>query len=319
MKALFRIIAVIAAAYIFLGAQAHAVDVALELQLMLDTSGSVDPSEFILQKDGYEAAFRSSEVQSGIEALAPLGGIAVSLHYFSTFTDANIFDTGINIVPQIDWIQLTNAAQADAFADLIFGLQATDTDGSGKGETNIARAIQYGVEQIGTNNFEGQRRVIDISTDGVQNTLLDGTDGTNTCVPIDPHCTDIAEGERDAAQTAGITVNALAINPDDIDQEIPPQIIDDVLANLGLPSDAGIDDYLAKFVITDDGFVLPALFDDTFAAAITQKIAREISPIPLPATIWLFGSAIGFLLMKNRNRKLSYKSTRHTPGALYLD
>lgn len=302
MKILRRLIAVITAAYLFSGVQAHAVEVALELQLMIDTSGSVDPTEFMLQKDGYEAAFRSTEVKSGIEALAPLGGIAVSLHYFSTFTDANVFDTGINVVPQIDWIQLTTAEQADAFADLIFGLQATDADGSGKGETNIARAIQYGISEIGSNDFEGQRRVIDVSTDGVQNTLLDGTDGTFTCVPVDPHCTDIVSAQRDAAQAAGITVNALAINPDDIDQEIPPEIIDQVLENLELPSDAGIDDYLAKFVVTDDGFVLPALFDSTFEAAITQKIAREISPIPLPATFWLFGSAFGFLLMRNKYR-----------------
>lgn len=308
MKSLLRGIA-ITAFTLLMNMQAHAVSVALELQLMIDTSGSVDQTEFILQRDGYVAAFNNVAVHNAIIAV---GNIAVSVAYFSTTATPGVptDPTGTLINPQIGWTQLSSAMDAMNFANMIMGLSHTDNidddddmtvvPSGGTGETNIADAIRFGINSLNDNDFDGQRRVIDISTDGVQNTLIDGTDGTFTCIPEDTHCADIAEMQRDAAALAGITVNALAINPDDIDTDIPPQILAQFLTDLELPLDAGIDDYLAKFVITDDGFVLPALFDNTFADSITQKIVREISPIPIPAAIWLFGSALGMLALRKK-------------------
>lgn len=306
MKSLLHSTAV-AAFTLFMSMQAHAVSVALELQLMIDTSGSVDQTEFILQRNGYVAAFNNVAVHNAIIAV---GNIAVSVAYFSTTATPGVpMEPGAGLItnPQIGWTQLSSAMDAMNFATMIMGLSQTDNidddddmtvvPSGGTGETNIADALQFGISAFDNNDFEGNRRVIDVSTDGVQNTLLDGTDGTGMClVPAQNFCTDIVSAQRDLAAAAGITVNALAINPDDLD-EVPPA---EILALLGLPPDAGIDDYLNAFVITDDGFVLSANFDSTFADAITQKIAREISPIPIPAAIWLFGSAFGLLFLRKK-------------------
>ena len=306
MKSLLQSIAVVAVG-LFMSMQVHATAVALELQLMIDTSGSVDQSEFILQRDGYVAAFNSVAVH---DAIIAVGNIAVSVAYFSTTATPGVpMEPGVGLIanPQIGWTQLSSAMDAMNFATLIMGLSHTDNidddddisvvPSGGTGETNIADALQFGISAFNNNDFEGNRRVIDVSTDGVQNTLLDGTDGTLTClVPEQNFCTDIVSAQRDLAAAAGITVNALAINPDDL-EEVPPA---DILALLGLPPDAGIDDYLNAFVITDDGFVLSTNFDGTFADTITQKITREISPIPIPAAFWLFGSALGILALRNK-------------------
>ena len=291
--------------------QAHAVAVAVELQLIIDTSGSVDQSEFILQRDGYVAAFQSTTVQN---AITTAGGIAVSVGYFATtaIPGAPTDPAGTLMNPQIGWMHLTSAADANAFAGLISALGPTDTEpvaSGGTGETNIAQAIQFGVSAFGSNGFEGDRLVIDISTDGVQNTNLDGTpgDAPGCCLLTAALCTDVVSNQRNMA--TGIAINALAINPDDIDQDIqlPPGVtIEQALMSIGLSPDAGIDDYLNAFVITDGGFVLTASFD-TFASAITQKINAEILgiPIPIPAAFWLFGSAIGLLLFRSKQAALT--------------
>ena len=304
MKSLLRGVAVTVVS-LFISTQAHAV--AVELQLMIDTSGSVDQAEFILQRDGYVAAFQSMAVH---DAILAVGSIAVSVGYFATtaIPGAPTDPAGTIGNPLIGWMELTSAADANAFAGMIALLGPTDTQpvaSGGTGETNIAQAIQFGISAFDNNAFDGDRLVIDISTDGVQNTNLDGTEGDMPpmgCLLTAALCTDVVSAQRDLAAAAGITVNALAINPDDIDQDIPlpPGVtIEQVLMSIGLPPDAGIDDYLNAFVITDGGFVLTASFD-TFAAAITQKIAREISPIPIPAAFWLFGSAIGLLTLTRK-------------------
>ncbi len=56
---------------------AHAVPVALELILLVDVSGSVDATEYDLQKQGYVNAFNDAD-HSGEHRIAALGGIAVT-------------------------------------------------------------------------------------------------------------------------------------------------------------------------------------------------------------------------------------------------
>ena len=295
---------------LLLNIQAHAIPVALELNLLIDTSGSIDQTEFDLQVDGYEAAFRSASVQDAIVSLSGQGGIAVSVSYFSTLADPVPTDGGVMITnPQIDWFQITNASQANMFADMIGSLGPTDGDGDGggTGETNIADAINFGASGFSDNGFEGDRLVIDVSTDGVQNTLLDGTEGTDTCLMQPALCTDILEAERDAVE-GSITVNGLAIESADFDfallaaaAGVDPAVL---AASLGLPSNPNISDYLELFAITSDGFVVSTQFDDSFEQAITNKLTAEIlgvTPVPLPAAFWLLGSAfIGLVTIARR-------------------
>ena len=55
---------------------AAAVPVAVELALLVDVSGSVDNSEYNLQKTGYVNAFKDAIIQSNIASLT--GGIAIT-------------------------------------------------------------------------------------------------------------------------------------------------------------------------------------------------------------------------------------------------
>lgn len=281
MKSLLQSIAV-AAVSLFMSMQVHATAVALELQLMIDTSGSVDQMEFDIQRLGYAAAFSDLTVQSAIVELAmgDGGGIAVSVSYFSTTATDVPTDGGVIAPnPQIDWVQLQTTMEIDNFVMALTNLQPTDGDGDGggTGETNIGDAILFGINSLNDNAFDGLRSVIDVSSDGIQNVTLSGDDSIVCGFPPD-QCSDIVVAQRDAAAAANITVNGLAITTDE----------------------ALIEDYFNAFVRTQDGFVLATEFEGNFTAAITEKITREISPIPIPAAIWLFGSALGLLALRKK-------------------
>lgn len=89
-----------------------ATPVALELSLLIDTSGSVDSSEFALQRNGYVNAFNSAAVQTAIANLS--GGIAVNLIQWS----------GANQQAQVvGWTHVTDAASAAAFATNVSNFQ----------------------------------------------------------------------------------------------------------------------------------------------------------------------------------------------------
>ena len=265
-------------------AHVHATEVALELQLMIDTSGSIDQMEFELQRNGYVQAFSDPTIQSSILALAADGGVAVSVSYFST-TATNVPTDGGVIAPnpQINWVQLMTQMDIDAFVGSLMGLQATDGDGDGggTGQTNIGDAILFGVNSLQGNMYDGLRSVIDVSSDGIQNVTLAG--GDIMCGFPPDQCSDIVVGQRNAAAALGITINGLAITTDEV----------------------LIEDYFNAFVRTADGFVIAASdFGDEFEDAITRKIAREISPIPIPAAFWLLGSSLLGLLGWSKTKKL---------------
>ncbi len=271
---------------LFINTQSYAMQVDLQLQLMIDVSNSISQSEFELQRQGYANAFKSTSVQNAITSLT--NGIAVSVAYFST--TASGATVSFNN-PKLSWVQLSTALDADNFGTSILSLTEPDPMGGGDGKTNIADAIQFGIGAFNNNGFDSARRVIDVSTDGVQNVDLIGV--TDNCLSTAQLCTDVVVAQRAAAETAGITVNGLAILGA---EDTSP------FAALGT-----IDQYLAAFAITSDGFVVSAdnLTDlAAFEAAITEKLTREISGtiIPLPAAVWLFGSSLIALLGLTRRR-----------------
>ena len=157
---------------------AHAVSVDVELQLLVDASGSISDSEFSLQTDGYESSFRSSEVQDAIAAGA-LGNIAAQLIFFSSASEQAI---------GVDWFLIDSADSANAFADAIAG-----TDRPFFGLTAIGNALDFGRPLFDDNGFEGTSLVQDVSGDGV-----------NTA-GIDPAVA------RDLSLADGIEINALAV------------------------------------------------------------------------------------------------------------
>ncbi|BCX47049.1 VonWillebr and factor type A domain protein [Haloferula helveola] len=121
----------------------------LELSLVTDISGSVDATEFNLQMSGYSSAFRNPLLHSAIES-GPNGAIAVNLIFYD--------DTASVGVP---WTILTNASEANAFADVIDGLGRPRS-----GLTDPAEGIDLATSEIFNNAITSTRQVIDVSGDG---------------------------------------------------------------------------------------------------------------------------------------------------------
>jgi hypothetical protein len=151
--------------------------VALELVLAIDASGSIDVDEWILQRQGFAAAFRDPEVVAAIEASE--GGIAVSVVQWSGRWQQAVV---------VDWLHLTDAASAGQAADLLARM-----DRSLLGETALGEALAFALRQLGQSPYAGRRQTIDISGDGKTNTGGE------------------PDRLRDAAVARGITINALAI------------------------------------------------------------------------------------------------------------
>jgi len=281
-----RLLGAISAIVLIFGSipQATAVPVSLELALVVDISGSVDSSEFTLQRDGYRDAFNDPGVQSAISALPQ--GLAVSMFFFSTTASGNL-DTQSPAtwsVPVIDWIQVSDVAGSAAFATAI-GALADPRPMPVRGDTNIAAGIEAALNSITTNSFTANRQVIDISSDGVQNVRLDGTQDTicNNSVAGAMGCLPELTAQRDAAASAGITINGLPI----LTEPVPPPLT--------------LTDYFNLYVITPDGFVEPAVDFNAFGTAVRDKILTEV--VPVPAAVWLFGSGLLGLIGMARRKK----------------
>lgn len=204
--------------------------VQLELVLAVDVSLSVSPEEYNLQIRGLADAFRHDAVIAAIRSVGD-SGIAVTLLQWSDNNQQGI---------AVDWTWITNQSEARLFAARI---AATPRLFPGDG-TAITRALESSIAVFGLNRFTGDRKVIDLSGDGVDN--RGPTPRT----------------WRDIAVSAGITVNGLAI----------------------LNEEENLDLYYLENVIGGTGaFVIVAADYHDFADAILRKLIREISAAPLAA------------------------------------
>jgi hypothetical protein len=169
---------------------AWAVPVGLELVLLVDVSGSVDATEYALQKQGYVDAFNSAAVQATI--LGNVGG-AIAVTYVEWSGDGQQLQV-------VDWTLINSVGTAETFADAIeAGVRAFNG-----GNTAIQAAMSFGGGLFDNNGFEGARLVLDVSGDGADN-------NTSSCdTTANPRCgADIALG-------LGVTaINGLPILPPD--------------------------------------------------------------------------------------------------------
>jgi hypothetical protein len=156
---------------------AAASPVGVELLLLVDVSGSIDSSEYMLQKQGYINAFQNPFIQGQIASIA--NGIAVGYAEWSSAGSQALL---------VNFTQLTDATSANNFANAIGA-----TTRASNGNTAPGSAINFGVPLFGSNGFEGSQLVIDVSGDGRQNR------GANTAMAAAN------------ALAAGITVNGLPI------------------------------------------------------------------------------------------------------------
>jgi hypothetical protein len=206
-------------------AQAPSLPVALELVIAIDTSASVDDREFTLQVQGIARAFADREVIAAIESLGP-AGMAVALVQWSG-PDAFALAIPFNHV----YDQRT----AKAFGFLVGLTQRRSTAGT----TAMAYSVSRAAELIEANEFAGDRRVIDVSGDGRNNTPPN------------------VETVRDLVVGSGITINGLAI----------------------LSDDPRLDVYYRRSLIGgQDAFAEVAGGFEEFAQAVQRKLVREIYP-----------------------------------------
>jgi len=181
-----RILVCLAGLFLMSGS-AWAVPVGLELVLLVDVSGSVDNTEYNLQKQGYAQAFQSAAVQNAI--LGSVGGsIAVTYVEWSGSAQQAV---------KVGWTMIDSVASANAFGTAIANSNRSFIGGA----TAVQSALVFGSGRF-TNNFESPRQVMDISGDGADN----NTSLVVCNTAVNPHC------GRDFALSSGVdAINGLPI------------------------------------------------------------------------------------------------------------
>jgi hypothetical protein len=214
-------------------ARAEAVDLALVLAA--DVSRSVDDDEFKLQRKGYAAAVINPRVLQAIAA-SPHGAIAICFVEWSGPEEQQVV---------AEWTVIRDGETAAGFAATL-----VNAPRSFVGRTSISAALDFSRAYFSKAGVVTERRVIDVSGDGTNNSGRPVLDA------------------RDEAVAAGITVNGLAIinehpNPGYFAHTQPPE---------GLP------EYYRQNVIGGPGSFLLVVQDfDSFGEAITNKLVSEIA------------------------------------------
>jgi hypothetical protein len=200
--------------------------VVIELVLALDSSASINAREFQLQNEGIALAFRDPEVLQAVDNLKPFGA-AIAIIQWGGPGETQV------VLP---FTHIESARDAKAFGFRISLLRRWMR----ASVTSLTTGITDSAALLETNVFEGQRKVIDVSGDGPDNSGGD------------------LEGARKNALASGITINGLSIEAEE----------------------AGLHDYyLHHVIIGADSFAEPAQGFEDFARAMKEKLLRELRPL----------------------------------------
>ena len=200
--------------------------VVIELVLALDSSASVNATEFQLQNEGIALAFRDPEVLQAVDNLKPFGA-AIAIIQWGGPGETQV------VLP---FTHIESARDAKAFGfrmSLVRRWMRASV-------TSLAAGITDSAALLEANAFEGQRKVIDVSGDGPDNS---GDD---------------LEGARKNALASGITINGLSIEAEEADLHAY---------------------YLDHVIIGADSFAEPAQGFEDFARAMKEKLLRELRPL----------------------------------------
>jgi hypothetical protein len=227
---------------VLLALQATALRAAEPVDLLLvlaaDVSRSVTDAKFKLQRQGVAAAITHPDVIAAITS-GPHRRIAICFLEWATMAAQNVV---------VEWTAIGDGAAAQRVADRL-----VEAPRSFVGSTSISGAIDFSVEQLERAPFVADRRVIDISGDGNNNSGRSVTDA------------------RDEAIAKGITINALVILTP-VEESFRPQ-------HTNPPG--GLERYFKDNVIGGDGpFTVVAESHESFGRALTRKLVREIAALP---------------------------------------
>ena len=212
----------------------------VELVLAVDISYSMDYDELALQREGYILAISSEQFLDAMRR-GPIGKIAVAYVEWAGAAAQQV------IVP---WHVIEGSASADEFVRKL-----RETPIRRAYRTSISEALKFSAALFGK-NYQGLRRVIDVSGDGTNNQG------------------DLIVPTRDEILRKGITINGL------------PILLKTPLASMiDLPD---LDVYYQDCVIGGPGaFLVPVRERHQFADAIRNKLLLEVAgvrprTIPLP-------------------------------------
>ncbi len=216
-------------------ARADEGQVDLLLVLAADVSRSVDDREFKLQREGFANAVVDPRVVRAM-TVGPTGRIAVVFVEWASEFEQRVV---------VDWTVVASAKDAEALAARIRGAPR-----SFWGRTSISSAIDFSMALLARSPFQGERKVIDISGDGVNNSGPDVT------------------AARDAAIAKNVTINGLVI-----------------LSEEPLPTNpththppGGLKAYYERSVIGGPGaFALEAKNFASFGQLLISKLIKEIA------------------------------------------
>ena len=217
------------------GARAQNTD--LLLVLAADVSRSIDEGEFDLQRKGYAAALTDPRVLSTIRG-GTNGMIALCFVEWSGAGEQMVV---------VDWTVIRDDEDAGGFAAAILAAPRSFI-----GRTSISGAIDFAMERFAAANPQSNRRIIDVSGDGTNNSGRPVTEA------------------RDQALAAGVTINGLAIindkpNPGYAFHTQPP---------------GGLPEWYRQNVIGGPGAFIRVVDDfRSFADAMTNKLVSEIAAL----------------------------------------
>jgi hypothetical protein len=212
----------------------------LLLVLAADVSRSVTEPKFKLQREGAAAAITHPEVVRAITS-GPNRRIAVCFLEWATAGQQNVV---------IDWTVIADAESARSF-----GGKLVELPRSFSGSTAISHAIDFAMIQLERAPFKAERRVIDISGDGTNNSGRPVT------------------AARDDALAKGVTINGLVILTP-LSESFRPE-------HTNPPG--GLEKYFQDNVIGGFGaFTVVAESHESFGRSLTKKLIAEIAGLPFP-------------------------------------
>jgi hypothetical protein len=201
------------------------------LVLAVDVSRSIDEDEARLQREGYRNAVSDPRVVEVIRR-GMIGAIGLAYVEWAGFEYQRL------VLP---WTRIANQREADAWASAL-----AEAPRASLSWTSISAGIDFSRRTLAEAPFEGTRRVIDVSADGVNNSGRP------------------AELARDEAVAQGIIINGLPIINDRPTFGRMPQI--------------PLDQYFQQSVIGGAGaFMIVAEDFEAFGTAVRRKLIREIA------------------------------------------